>query len=128
MLTKFIKAFNKSRAFKGDATRRHILANLTGNPDDTAVLQTLTAKQLTAVINVANYSYHDGQTRCKAKVEDDCLWIGGEVNKLIPLEALSNIQVTKKAITEPKKPTAHFPQNTVTWFITHYTLDYKERH
>lgn len=67
-LTKFAKAYKKSKAHQGAATEAHVLKNLTAKAD-VAVLQTLTTKQLTEVINALNYGYHDGVANYKKETE-----------------------------------------------------------
>lgn len=89
---KILKAFKIATCFKGSATKQHILKNLDA---DSEVLATLTAKQLAAVLNVADRSYHDGKASCKAEIADDCIWIGGQVQKLIPLKALEKLEINR---------------------------------
>ena len=131
-LTKFTKAFNKSLVFKGDATRQHLLRNLMANQETAEILQTLTTKQLTAVINVANESYHDGKNSCGAESHDDCLWIGGSVQKLIPWEALETISIVHqfKVTRDAKRQHSDgtISDTIIVDNLTRYSMDYIERH
>ena len=87
------RAFKLANCFKGTATKQHIIKNMSA---DHEILSTLTAKQLAAVINVANRSYHDGKSSCGAPIEDDCVWVGKSVKKLIPLKALELMTIDEK--------------------------------
>ena len=121
---KISKAFEIATCFKGTATKQHILKNM---QDDDAVLSTLTAKQLAAVINVANRSYHDGKASCKAEIADDCIWIGGQMQKLIPLDILNKIKIIDTVEYVPVTKSWFNPSGIQRWDIHHYFLDATER-
>lgn len=121
---KIERAFELANCFKGTATKQHILKNMSADSD---ILSTLTAKQLAAVINVANRSYHDGKSSCGASIEDDCVWIGKSVQKLIPLKALEALVITESVELEKRATLNSFFGDYVRWAVTTYTVDYKER-
>lgn len=126
-LTKFIKAFKLSKAFKGDATKAHILSNLSQDDGDTAILQTMTRKQLAVVINVANRSYHDGKASTGAEIVDDCLWIGHGIDKLIPVAALKQIEINTHRETLERRHTNPLFNGSYTRTTTSYKLDFTEQ-
>ena len=67
---------------------------LTAGHTQTAVLASMSAKQLTAVISAAHAGYHDGRAS-KGDVEiidGDALWIGAGIDKLIEFETLRAIR------------------------------------
>lgn len=116
-------------------TRRHILDNVTSAaPAD--VLSTLTARQLAAVILVANASYHDGRAS-KGDVElcdGSAVWVGLGVQKLIPLQALAALAESKVSRVEDVEITtisAHSNKRSVSTakrerHYTRYSLQYDE--
>lgn len=79
---------------------RNLLAVATG-------LQDCTAKQLATIIGIHHTAYTQGQAACQASVEDDALWIGAGVDKLIPLAALKALVIEESTETV-RKPYAHF--------------------
>lgn len=94
----------------GTETRKHIWQNVTDQvPAD--VLTSLSSKQLAAMIVLASKSYHAGRASCKASVEDDCVYIGAGVDKLIPLAALKKIkeETTHMVIKIPHKAGYAYP-------------------
>lgn len=71
--------------------RAHIELNMISMRAD---LQDATAKQLAAIITLHHAAYHQGRSSCGAEViDDDSVWIGGGVDRLIPLDALRKIEV-----------------------------------
>ena len=93
---KINRAFNYAGVPDMPMTRRHIMRNIQEHTDP-AVLATLTAKQLAALITAANTSCHDGRAS-KGDVElcdGDAVWIGLNVQKMIPLEDLRSMQTDR---------------------------------
>lgn len=123
---KLTKAFEIAKIPNMPAVRAHILRNITHDDKD-GMLTTLTTKQLALVIKAAHHSYHDGKSECAASKVDDCFWIGGDVQKLIPIDALKALTIDRKYDVVPRKPTSHDPSTSVTWTVTSYKLDYQER-
>lgn len=121
---KIERAFIFASVFKGEATRAHILKNM---EDDAKVLSTLSAKQLTAVINVANRSYHDGKSG-GVSVEDDCVWIGLNIQQLIPIKALEALEIKESSddyISQNPNPVFKGMRFTETTRL--YSLNYVEK-
>lgn len=78
-------------------TRRHIWENITkSTPAD--VLESMSSKQLAALISAANISFHDGKAANGdvAVIDGDAVWIGHGVDKLVPLAALKAMAVTEQ--------------------------------
>lgn len=99
---------------------RNLLAVATG-------LQDCTAKQLATIIGIHHTAYMQGRATCQASVEDDAVWIGAGVDKLIPLAALKKIEIIKSI--EPIPAQRHSGQNwpASQWSITQYSMAYTER-
>jgi hypothetical protein len=93
-----------------------------------ATLADLTSKQLAGVIKLANAAYHDGRSSTLASVVDDAVWIGGGVDKLLPLAALKAIDIAEHIEWSPGKPNGNWLQQKPTpWTIRTYSLNYTER-
>lgn len=87
---------NRAFALTGitmQTVRDHILRQL---EPQRASLHDATAKQLAAVIMLAQAIYHEGRASTSASVADDAVWIGAGVDKLIPLAALRAIVVNSQ--------------------------------
>lgn len=118
MSLKIERAFTKAGIPEMPMVRRHILANLNKVEAD---LDRLTSTEIAYIIKGLNIGYHDAKNSQKADYMDDmgCVWIGGNVQQLIPLAALQSIKVTKST-----KPVEWSPK--MKWYITRYTMDYTE--
>ena len=91
-------------------------------------LEGLTAKQLAAVIQTVGAAYHEGRASTRAEVADDCIWVGGGVDKLLPLAALKAIQVNEQIEIVPGDPSGDWlHQQSTRWATRIYSLSYSER-
>lgn len=101
--------------------RAHILKNIT-SVDNAGMLETMTSRQLSLVIAAVNKSWHSGRASCGASIEDDCVWVGNGVDKLLPLEILKQIAISEKYEKQPGNPN----QGTTRKIIS-YKLEAEER-
>jgi len=104
--------------------RAHIERNLTAA---TGGLEGCTAKQLAVVIGIHHTAYMQGRASCAADVQDDAVWIGSGVDKLIPLEALKKIKITKSVEPIPAERHSGRDWPSSQWSITSYKMDHTER-
>lgn len=116
MSLKIERAFTKAGIPEMPMVRRHILANLRKVE---ANLDRLTSTEIAYIIKGLHIGFHDGKASAKAECLDDCVWIGGDVQQLIPLAALQSIKVTKS--TKPVEWSSN-----LNWYITKYTMNYTE--
>lgn len=77
------------------------------------------------------YLIKDGKNCAGAEVVDDCVWIGGKVQKLIPIKALCelNIETTHEFDTDGYNrylKQLRFSTSTFSRTTTTYTLNYME--
>jgi hypothetical protein len=84
---KLNRAFELASIAAMPTVREHILKNLMATMSP-AVVATMTSKQIAEVIKAADYAWHDGKSCAGASIEDDCVWVGGDIQKLIPLKIL----------------------------------------
>jgi len=121
---KIARAFLRAVVFQGTQTRAHILRNI---EPDSAALKDLTSAQLAAVINIANRSYHDGRLNNGGiELLDGDLWIGQDVNKLIPMDALRALTITETHEDRPIRPQPGWP-STLRHTTRIYTMQYQEQ-
>lgn len=116
MILKIERAFKKAGIPDMPMVRQHILENL---EKVGANLDKLSSTEIGYIIKGLNIGFHDGKASAKAEYVDDCFWIGGDVQQLIPIAALKSIKVTKST-----KPVEWSPN--LNWHITKYTMDYTE--
>ena len=83
--------------------RAHIERNLSAVAPD---LLDATAKQLAAVIVLHHAAYTQGRASCEAAIADDAVWVGGGVDKLIPLAALKALEIDSRSETV-RRPYTH---------------------
>lgn len=102
--TKINRGFAKSGVPAMPTVRAHILRTLSAQRD---ALQACTSGQLAAVINLIHQTYHEGRAATGASIEDDALWIGAGVDKLVPLAALRAITIDEQS-GAAKRPYAGF--------------------
>ena len=106
--------------------RDHIERNLAAMAPQ---LQDATAKQLAAIIKLMDKQYQDGRASCQAEVvSGDAVWVGGGVDKLIPLAALQAIEITRTQ--EPHLPAqmrSGMMSPATSFLVTSYKMDYTER-
>lgn len=74
--------------------REHIMRTIDAQQE---ALQGCTSSQLAAVIKLVNLTYHEGRATAGASIEDDAVWIGVGIDKLIPLEALRAITINEQS-------------------------------
>lgn len=116
MSLKIERAFKKAGIPDMPMVRRHILENL---KKAGANLDKLSSTEIGYIIKGLHIGFHDGKANAKAECLDDFVWIGGDVQQLIPIAALQSIKVTKST-----KPVEWSP--SMNWNITRYTMDYTE--
>ena len=92
--TKLNRAFKIANISNMPTVRAHIIKNIEASTD-ADILKTMTSKQLAMVMAAANKSWHDGKAHAGAAIEDDCVWLGGEIQKLIPLHIITKLYKTK---------------------------------
>lgn len=73
--------------FCGDRTLSAVLAQL-----PPALVERLTGAELGHVASALDAAYHAGRASTQASIEDDCVWIGGRVQRLIPLDELPAVR------------------------------------
>ena len=108
MSLKIERAFKKAGIPDMPMVRRHILENL---KKVGANLDKLSSTEIGYIIKGLHIGFHDGKANAKAECLDDCVWIGGDVQQLIPIAALQSIKVTKST-----KPVEWSP--SMNWNIT----------
>lgn len=116
MSIKITRAFEKAGIPNMPMVRRHILDNLEKVGAD---LDKPSSTEIGCIIKGLHIGYHDAKGRQHADYMADmgCVWIGGEVQKLIPIDALKSIDITE-----------HYERiNNQNWKITHYKMDFTER-
>ncbi len=91
---KLTKAFSLTKiAHNGPATQNHITHNIDSasdkRPDLNAILNGMTAKQLSVVLDIASYCFKAGRADTGAEMVDSTgVWIGGDYQQIIDLEKL----------------------------------------
>lgn len=116
MNIKMERAFKKAGISEMPMVRRHIMDNLTKVGAD---LEKLSSTQIGDIIKALNIGYHDAKGHQEADYMSDmgCVWIGGDVQKIIPIDALKSIETNK-----------HYERDgNINWQITNYKLDFTER-
>lgn len=93
MSIKIDRAFEKAEIPDMPMVRRHILENLRKVGAD---LDKLTSTEIGFIIKGLNIGYHDAKNRQEADLmsDMDCVWVGADVQKLIPLEVLRQMAIT----------------------------------
>lgn len=91
MRIKIERAFAKTQIPNMPMVRRHIMRSLeqvVGTDIDK-----LSSTELGRIIKALHLAYHDGKGVCQAEymADMDCVWVGGDVQKLIPLQDLRNM-------------------------------------
>ncbi|RPD86289.1 hypothetical protein EGK75_09210 [Neisseria weixii] len=116
MSIKISRAFEKAGIPNMPMVRRHILDSLKKTGAD---LEKLSSTEISYIIKGLHIGYHDakGSQQADYMADMDCVWIGGGVEKLIPIPALKSIETT---VTYEKI-------NNQNWKVTHYKMDFAER-
>lgn len=131
---KIKRAFEKAQIPNMPMVRRHILENLEKVGAD---LDKLTSTELGYIIKALDVGYKDAKGRQEADYMADmgAVWIGGDVQKLIPIDALKAIEIKKGKETFMGDTTKHYPDGRTEMIKTeqtidfnHYKLDYKEKY
>lgn len=93
MNIKISRAFEKAGIPNMPMVRRHILDSLNKVGAD---LDKLSSREISYIIKGLHIGYHDAKSRQQADymADMDCVWIGGEVQKLIPIPALKSLDIT----------------------------------
>lgn len=93
MSIKIDRAFEKAEIPDMPMVRRHILENLRKVGAD---LDKLTSTEIGFIIKGLNIGYRDAKNRQEADLmsDMDCVWVGADVQKLIPLEVLRQMTIT----------------------------------
>ena len=133
MSLKIERAFTKAGIPEMPMVRRHILANLRKVEAD---LDCLTSTEIAYIIKGLNIGYHDAKGNQKADymADMDCVWIGGEVEKLLPIEVLKAITITETKTPVKRtgqrvghSPNCWMPENDYEYKNEiHYKLEYTE--
>ena len=90
---KLQRAYALCNLDKMSVTRKAIQQEL---DTEAEMLHDLTARQLAAVIRLIERNYHKGRAATNAEIVDgDALWIGSDINKLIPLAALRALVIAE---------------------------------
>ena len=92
MSIKIDRAFEKAGIPDMPMVRRHILDNLSKVE---ANLDKLTSTEIGFIIKGLNIGFHDAKNRQEADLmsDMDCVWVGADVQKLIPLEVLRQMTI-----------------------------------
>lgn len=92
MSIKIDRAFEKAGIPDMPMVRRHILDNLRKVE---ANLDKLTSTEIGFIIKGLNIGFHDAKNRQEADLmsDMDCVWVGADVQKLIPLEVLRQMTI-----------------------------------
>lgn len=93
------------------------------------------ARIISKVASAINASYHAGRAASGAEVVDDCLWINGVTEHIIPLAAIRAIEIERGKETRMEPVTVYpvdgqpHPGNPrpTEYTKTRYTMDYTER-
>lgn len=115
---KLTRAFSIAGIPNMPEVRKHITRNI--NATSSEVMAKMTSKQIAEVIKASNFAWHDGKSCAGASIEDDCLWVGRDIQKLVPLRILrDHLEVGVISKVELKNP--HFGQvfNGVYSYIPH---------
>lgn len=64
--------------------------------NDLDVIGTMSSKQIAVLFKAAHESFMDAKQLADASIEDDCVWIGGDVQKLIPVHVLQKLACTEQ--------------------------------
>ena len=72
--------------FRGTATLAAVLDQI---PD--SLRQRLTGAQLGEMASLLYAAYNKGRASTQASIEDDCVWVGGGVDRLIPLHVIRQL-------------------------------------
>ena len=93
MSIKIDRAFEKAGILNMPMVRRHILYNLRKVGAD---LDKLTSTEIGFIIKGLHIGFHDAKNRQEADLmsDMDCVWVGADVQKLIPLEVLRQMTIT----------------------------------
>lgn len=93
MSIKIDRAFEKAGIPNMPMVRRHILDNLRKVGAD---LDKLTSTEIGFIIKGLHIGFHDAKNRQEADLmsDMDCVWVGADVQKLIPLEVLRQMTIT----------------------------------
>lgn len=102
MSLKIERAFKKAGIPEMPIVRRHILVNLAKVGAD---LDKLTSTEIGFIIKALHIGYHNAKGSQEADYMADmgCVWIGGEVQKLLPIEAIKSIRIIKESKPIEKK-------------------------
>lgn len=92
MSIKFNRAWEKAGIPDMPMVRRHILQNL---KKVDANIDKLSSTELAYIIKALHIGYKDAQGRQQADYmsDMDCVWVGGDVQKMIPVKALQNLEI-----------------------------------
>jgi hypothetical protein len=101
-----IKSYIDNGGFGGSETVRIIFDKI---PE--SIISSLSGKCVGEIMAALYKQFHAGKTVCQAEIVDDCVWIGGGVNFLLPLAAAKSI-TTCKGVEDQ---------------TTHYMMNYTEK-
>lgn len=83
MSIKYKRVYELYDGFKGYHTFNTIYNQI---PNE--LKKQLTSKQIAIIMKCINVSYHAKSKKNEVSLEDDCIWIGKDINKLIPLHKI----------------------------------------
>lgn len=72
--------------FRGHATLAAVLDQI---PD--TLRDRLTGAELGEIASLLYAAYNKGRASTQASIEDDCIWVGANVNRLIPLTIIQEL-------------------------------------
>ena len=130
MSIKIQRALTKAGIPDMPMVRKHIMQNLEQVGAD---LDKLSSTELGYIIKALHIGYHDakGSQQADYMADMDCVWVGGDVQKLIPLQALRDMQITTCAEepVKPHKPTPYggWSIGPTVWHRHTYRVEYTER-
>ena len=84
-----LKRKNMMAAYTGFRGRATLTAVLDTLPEE--LIARCTGRELGLIAGLVYEQYNKGKASCKASIEDDCVWVGAGIDRLVPLDVIRKL-------------------------------------